>query len=515
MDVDADQFLSVAGQFQLGSLETEAQHPLTLNLSAQAQEDVPAAIRSLHAVDAQAMEKFSLRAGEVADLARAVGETLAAGRKIFRRGCGATGRLSLSLETFNREGLLLAPGNEERVLAFMAGGDLALIKSVEKFEDHPEYGARQLEEAGFCPGDLLIASTEGGETPWVIGAAERAAQLSANAPWFLYCNPDALLCASVERSRRVIENPDMRKLNLSVGPMALSGSTRMQASTVQMAAIGFALRHPDSPSRAAEECAEFCRETSALDLTFLAPFIEKEAACYQSGERVLYEPGAYGMTVLTDTTERSPTFSLLPFENQNRPEEQPSWCHLFTPGQADGPSAWRALLHREPRTLEWPEARGVAGRAVFDGYDFSDRFLALRRQRHPALRHRHFRIRDDGRRLHFEFEELRHAMELGDMPGFRRHQVLKMALNILSTTVMGRLGRYLDNLMTYVKPSNLKLIDRSIRYVSQLLKRHAGCAPDYETVARQLFVERDRLRPEEPIVLKTMQALMPAAAGAE
>ena len=52
----------------------------------------------------------------------------------------------------------------------MAGGDVAIIASVEDFEDHPEFGAHQLLSLGFADNDLLIACTEGGETPWVIGA---------------------------------------------------------------------------------------------------------------------------------------------------------------------------------------------------------------------------------------------------------------------------------------------------------------------------------------------------------
>ncbi len=58
----------------------------------------------------------------------------------------------------------------------MAGGDSALIQSIEDFEDHPEFGERQLHNLGYNKEqDMLISSTEGGETPWVIGTAEYAA----------------------------------------------------------------------------------------------------------------------------------------------------------------------------------------------------------------------------------------------------------------------------------------------------------------------------------------------------
>ena len=43
----------------------------------------------------------------------------------------------------------------------MAGGDAALVRSIERFEDYPEYGARQLRELGFRDGDLMVATTRG------------------------------------------------------------------------------------------------------------------------------------------------------------------------------------------------------------------------------------------------------------------------------------------------------------------------------------------------------------------
>ena len=87
----------------------------------------------------------------------------------------------------------------------------------------------------------MIGTTEGGETPFVIGAVEKAVQLSGRKPFFLYCNPDDLLCRAAERSKLVIQNPDIEKINLTVGPMAVTGSTRMQASTILLAAAGMAL----------------------------------------------------------------------------------------------------------------------------------------------------------------------------------------------------------------------------------------------------------------------------------
>ena len=48
------------------------------------------------------------------------------------------------------------------------------------------------------------------------------------------------------------------------------------------------------------------------------------------------------------------------------------------------------------------------------------------------------------------------------------HSIMKMVLNNLSTIIMGRMNRYESNIMTYVKPTNYKLIDRATRYVIML-----------------------------------------------
>lgn len=49
------------------------------------------------------------------------------------------------------------------------------------------------------------------------------------------------------------------------------------------------------------------------------------------------------------------------------------------------------------------------------------------------------------------------------------HIFLKMLLNTHSTLVMGRLGKIKSNFMIWVRPTNNKLIDRSIRYVKYML----------------------------------------------
>ncbi len=496
-------FLSVAADFQLGVLDTERPHPKTTRLAEWARQDPPAGIAALREVDQDALGMLGERLGELAPLRRAVRDVIQRGDRIFLCGCGATGRLSIALEIFARQGLL-PEATDGNVIGFMAGGDAALIRAIERFEDHPEYAERQLLELGFRDGDLLIASTEGGETPFVIGATETAAAVSRERPFFLYCNPDEVLRDNVERSRRVIDDARIRKINLAVGPMALSGSTRMQASTVLMGAIGFAM--------ASDELApSFARWSSwavqELDWSFLAAFVEAEAAAYQAGEDVIYEPGPFDISVLTDTTERSPTFALPPFERSGA-DEATSRCYLHVPGTASAVEAWRTLLHRDPRPLEWGTLQHLTGASAMAQFDFSQG-VPERRQARTGRVQRIFQIQREPGGIRWIFGALTHLIPVpAGISFFGEHLALKMLLNAHSTLVMGRLGRYEDNLMTYVAANNFKLIDRAIRYTRLLLKRHHGIEPAYDNVARILLEERASLPAGEPIVLRTVAAIL-------
>jgi len=500
----AIEFLRVASLYHLGSLPTEQPHPATRNLSRWARMDLPRAIEALRQVDLSALEALERRAGAIAGLADAVRATLAADRRVFLCGCGATGRLSLSLESLWRQSSVDA----DRVLSFMAGGDVALVHSLEGFEDHPEHGARHLREMGFADGDLLIACTEGGETPYVIGATFQAAAISSNPPWFVYCNTDEALTGTVERFRRVHRDPRIRKLCLYVGPMALAGSTRMQASTALELAVGAAVLHRDVPPR--ELVRALHGRVRDADLSFLEGFIRDEAAIYLDGHHVLYRVRDYGITVFTDTTERAPTFSLVPFERAGDACPRPALCYVQLDDAESASDAWRHLLQRAPRALDWPEIDPRSTSPYLQSFDFGRGVRARRRALAPDRTHHEFRIGRVGDAIRLGLEDRRQDVRIAGAPELLQHLLLKLLLNIHSTLVMGRLGRYEDNLMTWVAPTNGKLVDRAARHVRHLLA-HAGHPQwSYEQVVLRLFAEMERAEPGESVVLRTFRALLPA-----
>ena len=349
----AEEFLKICEQFKLGSLPTESPNPRSMHLSDEAKTDVSRAIATIKGIDYDVFLKVREVLPQIKFLQEKVEATLKAGNNIFLCGCGATGRLSLALETIWRHKYDNHPEYQNRIFSFMAGGDVALIHAVEKFEDFPEFGERQLMELGFKEGDLLISTTEGGETPFVIGATEAASKKSSNSPFFLYCNPDDILKVTALRSKNVIENPKIHKINVTVGPMALTGSTRMQATTILMYVVGLAMWfHNESFKKIEDEVAGIISFVEKTDFDFLKPFIEKESDIYKNGEYLLYETDSYfGISILTDTTERSPTFSLYPFENQKEEHKNPSLSYMYFSQAKTNEEAWNSLLKRSPRTL--------------------------------------------------------------------------------------------------------------------------------------------------------------------
>jgi N-acetylmuramic acid 6-phosphate etherase len=497
----AREFLRVAHLYKLGDLTTEQPHPATRGLSRWARDDLPRAISVLKHVDLRALEASERYATEIDRLAARVQATLGAGRRVFLVGCGATGRLALSLEFLWRQ----AHPGRDRVLSFMAGGDVALVHALEGFEDYPAHGARHLLELGFEHGDLLIACTEGGETPYVIGATEKAAEISSNRPCFLYCNLDAALAAQVDRFRRVQENPNIHAISLYVGPMALAGSTRMQASTVLQLAVGCALLHPKEPPQRLIKA--FRRQVRDSDFSFLTSFVEVESDIYRAGDHVIYRVNDYGITVLTDTTERAPTFSLVPFDQLNGRPMPRSLCYVALEGADSSADAWDRLLNRAPRPLNWPEVDPRTTPEYLYGFDFSANVLEARRRRIPDKTHHEFRVRRSENGIQLRLGKLAHDTTANGMPDLFQHLLLKQMLNIHSTLVMGRLGRYKANLMTWVSPTNGKLVDRAVRYVQHLLSNAGLAGASYADVVHRLFAEMDRARPGESVVLRTYRSL--------
>jgi len=385
-DRRSDEFLKISGQFQLGVLTTEASHPVTANLSEVARRDVSAALGLLFEADGDVVRKYREFAGSgrATNIKDAVLRALKNGGKVFFTGCGSTGRLSIQLVSIWRDfwqqqrarGLKCSPTPEEfehRALSVMAGGDFALIKSVEGFEDFTEFGRKQIADLGVGASDVVFAITEGGETSFVIGTAWQGLEVGAKV-YFVYNNPDDILCQHVQRSREIIQEPRIEKLNLTTGPMSITGSTRMQATTIQLCVMLTVLemvlrdlmRELEPPGPCALDSvsvsSEFLKHLETMHANLmslglrsqLASVVLLEESVYRAEHKNTYFADRFGIDVLTDTTERSPTYCTPPFRKFDDTTATESWSFLFVPSH-DTPTAWERIIKRPPKCVEWTE----------------------------------------------------------------------------------------------------------------------------------------------------------------
>ncbi|MBN1806135.1 MAG: hypothetical protein JW837_12875 [Sedimentisphaerales bacterium] len=533
----AEEFLNHQQAFRLGQLLTESFHPKTLTLSQTAKDDLPAAIRLLQSVDDDippAMEKV-LRQDSFLELIEAFLEAMNNQKRIFFTGCGSTGRLSILLEALWRRfwrssKQMLSkdiPYLENHVFSVMAGGDFALIKSVEGYEDFPDFGRYQLKEHNIRPGDVVVAITEGGETPFVIGTAWEGLDSGAKV-FFVYNNPTELLHRHVKRSREIIEEPRITKLDLTTGPMAISGSTRMQATTAELFVVASALeialsrflKKYLSPAQMAKlnlkeyktndylrllsELLEQLSSPRAVDT--LANMTILEENIYHRQGLITYIADSFLLDVLTDTTERSPTFMIPPFRKQGDNISPISWAFVKDPFRTTE-KAWQTMLQRQPRGLNWsgsiyeqlkapvnlrnnppkldnseiykfmignepdPSRTDAPDSAliVISVGSKTDKLIqsalsnfARHYKNTAALIVGQTNVPPSTDKI-FQF-----PFNLADSPlRLWHHLAVKLILNTLSTATMVRMDRVIGNAMVWLSPSNKKLIDRGSRLIAQ------------------------------------------------
>lgn len=381
-------------QFQLHTLLTEQRHPKTWNLSQRIQKDYQSGLQMLLSVDEDIVKRLETLAKEKEALelaVKALGEGLLSKNRIYIYGCGATGRLAKQMEStfwrpFWREvkktekiWLKIKPhlgeDIEDRLIGEMTGADRALISSLEGFEDLQLIGRLQLKDQKIKRGDVVICVTEGGETSSVIGTILAALdqwkkendykpENSRKKLFFVYNNPDQRLLP-FERSQKVLEEPGITKINLTTGPQAITGSTRMQATTIEtfiignilQAAIDRTLRNILSkkemskigfkePIDLGEKLKDFALILRQLkkNLPAIAKFIELEAETYNTGHFSTYFAQKGLITVFIDSTERSPTFRLFPLDTIKE-KQRKTWIQVWTAANSLQ-EAWQAFLGR-------------------------------------------------------------------------------------------------------------------------------------------------------------------------
>ena len=170
----------------------------------------------MNAADAQVAEAVAREIPRIAAAADAIATCLDAGGSLVYIGAGTSGRLGVLDAAECPPTFGVSPG---LVRGIIAGGEPALAQSIERVEDDPAAGVRDLETAGFAARDVLVGIAASGRTPYVLGAVRKARGMNA-----VTCG---ISCVSDSELSRLVQYP----MEPVPGPEILTGSTRLRAGT--------------------------------------------------------------------------------------------------------------------------------------------------------------------------------------------------------------------------------------------------------------------------------------------
>ena len=527
----ARDFIDNEKQFQLGFLPTEQSNPITATLEEDFRRSTLAGVQCLQRGDRQMpiTMRHVFASSQFARLVDSMVETVTGrkGRIVFS-GCGATGRLSILLESmwrdfFYRRAKELSAEElkyADRIASIMTGGDFALIRSVEFFEDYAEGGRRQAAALEIGEGDTFVAITEGGETSSVLGSLQYAAEHGARC-FLVFNNPADLLRSRLDRCREAIDNPKVTVIDLYCGSMSVAGSTRMQATSSEQLLGSCALEAALCrvlPRFAGETAGDYTLAFENLlaglesdaGRRMIAAQIEFEKGVYEQGGRITYLADKCMLDLFTDNTERAPTFMIPPIRSNREKDEAQSWAFVKNPLHPTE-ACWSEMMRRHPRCLEFTseDARSLGMPQSFIDrpplIKYSDLVTYMignepapeRIEGYARAAAVVLRFADDSSeyiaaadRLASAWPERRdfnvsslipHPSSLSSPLEIWKHLAVKLAFNCLSTGTMAAMGRIAGNWMSWVSMSNKKLIDRCIRLLSEL--GHVG----YEEAAVRIF----------------------------
>jgi N-acetylmuramic acid 6-phosphate etherase len=195
----------------LEHLLTEQPHPLSRQLHKLPTLEI---LSLMNAADAEVSAAVAREIPRITVAVDAIAAALGQGGHLFYIGAGTSGRLGVLDATECPPTFHTPP---DLVQAIIAGGDIALRRSVEGAEDDREAGARDLPELSAV--DVLIGISASGRTPYVLGAVAHARKIGA-----ITCG---ISCTQNSDLTRAVDHP----IEPWVGPEILTGSTRLRAGT--------------------------------------------------------------------------------------------------------------------------------------------------------------------------------------------------------------------------------------------------------------------------------------------
>lgn len=196
---------------ETGHLLTEKINPNTIDIDCYSSEQI---IETIISEDRVILKAISEQKENISLAVNIIVDALAAGGRLFFVGAGTSGRLGI-LEaaecppTFGTE--------PEMIQGIIAGGNDAIIRSVEGAEDSIEESVEELKKMNLNSRDIVVGIAASSSTPFVNSALEYAKKTG--------CSTILVTCNPLQKTVSDIA------ISLIVGPEVIVGSTRLKAGT--------------------------------------------------------------------------------------------------------------------------------------------------------------------------------------------------------------------------------------------------------------------------------------------
>lgn len=505
-------------KFNLGKTSTEQSHPLTKQLSQTMAVNTELGLDLLLDVDAEVITGLEHFTQQIDHLSPIFAKNLKQGGRIFFVGSGSSGRVAVDLAAKCNHAF---PSLGHQVKGVIAGGEGAMIRAKEGFEDSEKDGEKALQDFHLTPQDSVILISASGSASFNVGAGHYAANQNANVYYF-YNSKEI-----PERTQKLFSrtNNPVVALELDIGPQAINGSTRLQGATLAEACLGSLLASSFYLVQDQEQLAKAFPRELAINMEnslssirqhkeAISHFIHQEVDVLsnpQANFRRLHDETEQGYItfiahedsiceILIDSTEISPTFSTNPIPRVGDLSKKSEFSP-FLVGKENNQEAWDTLLGKETNPIdrketdqfiiniestgpnsytERPKGQGnfVAGVVKLRNTSSiipKDLFKALQdvKDQHgnvgiiiicnetlPASIKKEI---EDAGILLITIENIS-----PDILGINETIALKETLNLISNGSMILMKKVHGNQMIDVRASNMKLVDRSMRLIKEI-----------------------------------------------
>ncbi len=200
---------------QIRKLATEQRNPRSEDIDAL---DARGILEIINAEDALVPPAVANEIPYIAEAVDILVDAFRAGGSLIYVGAGTSGRLGI-VDASECPPTFGTP--PEMVRGIIAGGREAVFRSQEGAEDLEENGARDLQNEGVAPPDVVCGIAASRRTPYVVGAVKYARSIGCKT-LYVTCNPRSEFDLDVDVAICPV-----------VGPEVVMGSTRMKAGTAQ------------------------------------------------------------------------------------------------------------------------------------------------------------------------------------------------------------------------------------------------------------------------------------------